>query len=117
MAKMQKRLTLFFLALIVLAGGAAEAFAQRTKFDGLRQCERFGAVQFRRQEPGFRRFMIDRSAATSDRFAERVGSQFVATIYSGMATFDAGSGPKRVHFICLHAGYARGPVFIYTLPD
>lgn len=93
------------------------ASAQRTKFDGLRQCERFGALQFRKQNPAFRRFLIDRSSVSEDKFVDQVGQQFVSTIYHGRATFEAGNGPKPVRFICLHAGYRRGPVFVYTLPE
>jgi hypothetical protein len=95
----------------------AEASAQRTKFDGLRQCERFGALQFRKQNPAFRRFLIDRSSVSEDRFADQVGQQFVSTIYNGRATYEAAAGPKQVRFICLHAGYRRGPVFVYVLPE
>lgn len=93
------------------------ASAQRTKFDGLRQCERFGALQFRKQNPAFRRFLIDRSTVSDDKFVDQVGQQFVSTIYHGKATYEAGNGPKPVRFICLHAGYRRGPVFVYTLPE
>lgn len=93
------------------------ASAQRTKFDGLRQCERFGALQFRKQNPSFRRFLIDRSSVVEDKFVDQVGQQFVSTIYHGKAAYEAGGGPKQVRFICLHAGYRRGPVFVYTLPE
>lgn len=93
------------------------ASAQRTKFDGLRQCERYGALQFRKQNPAFRRFLIDRSSVSEDRFADQVGQQFVSTIYHGKATYEAAVGPKPVRFVCLHAGYRRGPVFVYTLPE
>jgi len=93
------------------------ASAQRTKFDGLRQCERFGALQFRKQNPAFRRFLIDRATVSEDKYADQVGQQFVSSIYHGKATYEAANGPKPVRFICLHAGYRRGPVFVYTLPE
>jgi hypothetical protein len=94
------------------------ASAQRTKFAGLRECERFGAVQFLRQNPTFRRFIIDRSSVEEDKFAAQAGTQFVSTIYHGKALYEAGTaGPKTVRFICLHAGYRRGPVFVYTMPE
>lgn len=101
-------------AALVLPSAAS---AQRTKFDGLRQCERYGALQFRKQNPAFRRFLIDRSSVSEDRFADQVGQQFVSTIYHGKATYEAAVGPKPVRFVCLHAGYRRGPVFVYTLPE
>lgn len=103
------------LAAVLLLPSAAAA--QRTKFDGLRQCERFGALQFRKHNPAFRRFMIDRSSVNEDKYVDQVGQQFVSTIYHGKATYEAGNGPKPVRFICLHAGYRRGPVFVYTLPE
>jgi hypothetical protein len=53
----------------------------------------------------------------TDRFADKVGSQFVSTIYYGKALYEAGSGATTVPFICLHAGVGRGPVFVYTLPQ
>jgi hypothetical protein len=101
-------------ATLVLPSAAS---AQRTKFDGLRQCERFGALQFRKQNPAFRRFMIDRSSVGEDKYVDQVGQQFVSTIYHGKATYEAAAGPKQMRFICLHAGYRRGPVFVYTLPE
>jgi hypothetical protein len=103
------------LALALMLPSAASA--QRTKFDGLRQCERYGALQFRKHNPAFRRFIIDRSSVSEDKFVDQVGQQFVSTIYHGRAIFEAGLGPKQVRFICLHAGYRRGPVFVYTLPE
>lgn len=106
-----------FTAIAVALLLPSQALAQRTKFDGLRQCERYGALQFRKQNPAFRRFMIDRASVSEDRFADQVGQQFVSTIYHGRATFEAASGPKNVRFICLHAGYRRGPVFVYVLPE
>jgi hypothetical protein len=95
----------------------APATAQRNKFDGLRQCEHYAASQFRRHNAAFRRFVIDRTSATDDKFADHVGAQFVSTIYHGKATYEAGTGPKTVRFICLHAGYKKGPVFVYTMGE
>ncbi len=103
--------------LLALALPIAPANAQRNKFDGLRQCERHAAVQFKRHNPAFRRFMIDRASAEEDKFADQVGAQFVSTVYHGKATYEAASGPKPVRFICLNAGFRRGPVFVYTTPE
>ncbi len=105
-----------FTALAALLMLPTAASAQRTKFDGLRQCERYGALQFRKQNPAFRRFLIDRSSVSEDKYVDQVGQQFVSTIYHGNAIYEAAAGPKDVRFICLHAGYRRGPVFVYTLP-
>ena len=55
----------------------------KTRFDGIRDCERLGAVQFRRHDPAFRRFTIDRSRVEVDNYADSVGRVFVSTIYHG----------------------------------
>lgn len=114
---MALKASLLAAALLVVA--AAEASAQRTmtRFDGIRDCERHGAIQFMRQNPLFRRFVIDRAGIETERFSDRVGSQFVSTIYRGTATYEAGFITRKVRFICLHAGVGRGAVFVHTSPD
>ena len=101
------------LALIIIS----PAQAQRTRFDGIRQCERHAGMQFRRHDPQFRRFFIYRSGVTTKRLAERVGSQFITTVYHGQALYEAAGGAQIVRFICLHAGIVRGPVFVYAFAD
>jgi hypothetical protein len=96
---------------------ATDAQAQTSKFDGLRGCERVAAVQFKRHNPAFRRFRIERTSVKVDRYAAMVGNQFVATVYSGKAAYDDGKGAKLVRFLCLHGGIGRGPLFVYTLAD
>jgi hypothetical protein len=91
------------------------ASAQRNKFDGLRQCERLGSAQMRRSNAQFRRFVIDRSSVSEDKYADHIGTQFVSTIYHGKALLDHGNGEKTVRFVCMHAGYRRGPLFVYTM--
>jgi hypothetical protein len=105
----------FAIALLGLLLTAPAVIAQRTTFDGLLGCERYAAVEFKRRNPAFRRFVIDRASVVVDRFADKVGSQFVATIYHGRASYDVGSGAKVVRFICLHGGVERGPLFVYAL--
>jgi hypothetical protein len=61
--------------------------------------------------------MIDRAQVTSEKYADRVGPLFVATVYHGKATYDAAGGPRTTRFICLHGGFPRRAVFVYTLPD
>ena len=112
---MDVRPTLLGAALAVLLAPAADA--QMSRFDGLRGCERHAAVQFKRRNPAFRRFRIDRPSVAVDRYAGMVGNKFVATIYSGKAGYDAGTGGKTVRFICLHGGIGKGPLFVYTLAD
>jgi hypothetical protein len=103
------------VALLGLMLAAPAVLAQRTTSDGLLGCERYAAVEFKRRNPAFRRFVIDRASVTVDRFADRVGNQFVATIYQGRASYDAGTGAKTVRFLCLHGGVERGPLFVYAL--
>jgi hypothetical protein len=95
----------------------APADAQTTTFQGVAECTRHAMAQFRRHDPGFRRFVIDRPSVVGDKFADQVGNQFVSTVYSGKATYEAANGPKKVHFVCLHAGIGKGPVFVYTVAD
>jgi len=108
---------------IVIAGAviaalfSSSAYAQRNKFDALRECEHRAALQFKRHNPAFRRFMIDRAGVFEDKYADQVGTQFVSSIYHGKATYEAAAGPKPVRFICLSAGYKKGPVFVYTMPE
>jgi len=108
---------------IVIAGLAAfvlssiPAQAQRTRFQGITQCSRFASVQFSRHDPSFRRFVIERITVQDDKYADLVGHQFVSTVYSGRAIYESAAGPKRVRFVCLHAGMSRGPVFVYALPE
>lgn len=107
---------LAFAATFIVAA-TSESLAQRTKFESLRQCERHAAIQFRKRIPGFWHFMIDRSNVYEDRFAEKVGTQFVSTIFYGRAIYNGTSGQRFVRFICLHPGYGKQPVFVYMFPD
>ena len=103
------------LALLGLLLAAPASLAQRTTFEGLIGCERYAAVEFKRRNPAFRRFVIDRASVVVDRFADKVGNQFVATVYHGRASYDAGAGTRIVRFLCLHGGAERGPLFVYAL--
>lgn len=103
--------------MLALALPATAAPRAKTRFDGIRDCERLAGVQFRRHDPAFKRFTIDRAKVEVDKYADKVGSSFVSTIYHGRATYDAGKGPKPTRFICLHGGVGQDAVFVYTLPD
>lgn len=103
--------------LAAVALSAIPAQAQRTRFQGVSQCSRYGSVQFSRRDSHFRRFVIERASVQDDRFAGMVGNQFVSTIFYGKATYEAAGGPKRMRFICLHGGTVKGPVFIYVMPE
>jgi hypothetical protein len=103
---------------LVLCGlcAAPAAFAQKSTADGLSDCEKLAAVKFKQENPAFKKFAIDRADVEEDKFADKVGSQFVSTVYHGKATYQAAGEPADVRFICLHGGVNKGAVFVYTLP-
>ena len=103
--------------LLALALPAGAAPRSKTKFDGIRDCERMGSVQFKRHNPAFKRFVIDRSTVENDKYADKVGQTFVSTIYHGKATYEASTGPRPARFICLHGGVGQNAAFVYTMPD
>jgi hypothetical protein len=94
---------------------AAPVFAQKSTEDGLRDCEKLAAVKFKQENTAFKKFAIDRADVEEDKFADKVGTQFVSTVYPGKAIYQAGGEPETVRFICLHGGIGKGAVFIYTL--
>lgn len=104
------------IAMTALALAIAPAMAQKPTDDGLRDCEKLAAVKFKQENPAFKKFAIDRSDPNEDKFTDKVGSQFVSTVYHGKATYQADGKPDDVRFICLHAGLGKGAVFVYTLP-
>ena len=108
----------FALAAVLFAQPADAARRSATRFDGIRDCERAGNVQFLRHNPTFKRFTIDRAHVDTDKFADRVGPLFISTIYHGKATYEAAGGSQTTRFICLHSGMGRrGAVFVYTIPE
>jgi hypothetical protein len=105
-----------FAIAVCALGATAPAFAQGSIDEGLRDCEKLAAVKFKRDNPAFKRFAIEREGVEQDKFTDKVGSQFVSSVYLGRATYQAAGAPESVRFICLHAGYGKGAVFVYTLP-
>ncbi|MCK9913648.1 hypothetical protein MXD81_31150 [Microbacteriaceae bacterium K1510] len=105
------------LAMIAIGAALAApiAFAQGTVDEGLRDCEKLAAVKFKRDNPAFKKFAIDHESAEQDKFTDKVGSQFVSSVYHGKATYQAAGEAESVRFICLHAGFGKGAVFVYTL--
>ena len=57
-----------------------------------------------------------RADAEEDKFTDKVGTQFVSTVYHGKAIYQSAGEPAEVRFICLHGGLGKGAVFVYTLP-
>jgi len=106
------------VAALVLAALAASpsAFAQKSTADGLKDCEKLAALKFKRENSAFKKFEIVRADAEEDKFTDKVGTQFVSTVYHGKAKYQAAGEPQDVRFICLHAGVGKGAVFVYTLP-
>ena len=105
------------LAIALGQATPADAAPRTTRFDGIRDCERLAAVQFKRHNPLFKRFIIDRATVEDDKYADNVGPMFVSTIYHGKATYDAGKGAQPTRFICMHGGVGKDAVFVYTLPN
>jgi hypothetical protein len=95
---------------------APSALAQKSTEDGLRDCEKLAAVKFKQENPAFKKFAIARADVEEDKFADKVGTQFVSTVYHGKASYTAAGAPDEVRFVCLHAGLGKGAVFVYTLP-
>ena len=108
------KLALIAAALCTLA--AEPAPAQKSTEDGLRDCEKLAAVKFKQENPGFKKFVIARADVQEDKFADKVGTQFVSTVYHGNAVYQDGGEPADVRFICLHGGLGKGAVFVTTLP-
>ncbi len=102
-------------ALFVLCAAPA-ALAQKSTEDGLRDCEKLAAVKFKQDNPAFKHFEIDRANVEEDKFADKVGTQYVSTVYHGTARYQDTGTPQTVRFICLHGGVGKGAVFVYTLP-
>jgi hypothetical protein len=109
-------LAIGLLALAVAAPAAAAPRA-KTRFDGLRDCERLARVQFGQRNPAFKRFSIDRASVKVDKYADKVGSVFVSTVYHGKATYEAARGPHSSNFICLHGGVGNDAVFVYSMAE
>ena len=57
----------------------------------------------------------DRADVQVESFNDRVGSQFVSTVYRGTATYDGVLGIRKVRFICLHAGPGRRALYVSTI--
>jgi hypothetical protein len=111
----ENRFRLFGIMLCMLA--ASPVMAQKSTEDGLRDCERLAAIKFKQENSSFKKFIIERGdSIEEDKFADKVGSQFVSTVYHGKAVYQSSGDPDTVRFICLHAGLGKGAVFVYIMP-
>jgi hypothetical protein len=94
----------------------APALAQKSTEDGLKDCEKLAAIKFKQENPVFKTFSIARADIEEGKFADKVGTQFVSTVYHGKAMYQSSGEPADVRFICLHGGLGKGAVFVYTMP-
>jgi hypothetical protein len=101
----------------ILCALVVPALAQKSTEDGLRDCEKLAAIKFKQENSSFKKFAIERGdSVEEDKFADKVGSQFVSTVYHGKAVYQSSGEPDTVRFICLHAGLGKGAVFVYIMP-
>jgi hypothetical protein len=103
-------------ATIVVLCAVPPALAQKSTEDGLHDCEKLAAIKFKQDNPAFKRFEIERAGVEEDKFSDKVGTQFVSTVYHGKAIYQSSGEAETVRFICLHGGLNKGAVFVYTLP-
>ena len=62
-----------FALIFALAVPAEAARRSKTRFDGIRDCERTGSAQFLRHNPAFKRFLIDRATDTLAFLWDKLG--------------------------------------------
>ena len=90
---------LALVAALCALAAAPSAFAQKSTEDGLRDCEKLAAVKFKDENPAFKKFEIVRADVEEDKFADKVGTQFVSTVYHGKRSL---SGRRRAGRCPLH---------------
>ena len=70
--------TLYALA---LAPALALALTEKSTEDGLRDCEMLAAIKFKQETSAFKKFAIARADVEEYKFADKVGTQSVSTVY------------------------------------
>ena len=105
-------LKLALVAALCALAAAPSALAQKSTEDGLCDCENLAAVKFKQENQAFKKFAITRADVEEDKFADKVGTQFVSTVYHGKATYQAGGEPADVRLICLHGELGKGALFV-----
>ena len=103
----------------VLAGFSAVVLQAPFAFaDGLADCERYGVAFSKRQGGTVSRIQIEKgNSLVVNRFDEKVGSQMVATEYTGFARVTTPEATRRQRFVCLHAGDGKQAVYFVVLLD
>jgi hypothetical protein len=105
------------IAMALCALTTAPAVAQWSTEMGLNDCEKLAAVKFKQENSSFKKFVIERGdSLEEDKFADKVGTQYVSTVYHGKAVYQSSGQPDTVRFICLHGGAGSGAVFVYIMP-
>lgn len=89
----------------------------RTQFDRIRDCETIARQEFSRRDPGFQRFVIDRSSVRRESYGAYIGNRFVAAVYHGRAIYETSGSADTTRFVCLHGGMGRRALFVGRLPD
>ena len=99
---------------LLLAGTMATPAAA----DKIADCERYGLAFLKREGATVSKIQIDRGPTFHDnRFDAKVGSQYVSSEYFGMAAVTSPDGVKKQHFVCLHVGDGKQPVYFGLVPD
>jgi hypothetical protein len=92
------------------------ASAATASADEIADCEARLVGDAKRFDTGISSVRFDRADIRFDKYAAKVGSQFVSSVIYGPADIQGKGGPQRLTVICLHGGTGIGPVFAYTLP-
>jgi hypothetical protein len=90
------------------------AFAQ--PYNGIADCERHAKEYYKASDSGFKSFVIDPKTVDEIAFEGNVGTQHVAAIWRGRATYVSQGRKVTGTFICLHAGGEKGALFIHLIP-
>src|SRR5262245_53059222 len=100
---------------LTLAVGLLALFTGNSvaQYDGTGDCEQFANAFYKTRDADFRGFVIDRKTVEESAFEEDVGFQHVTAIFRGRATYVDRRSRRAGTFICLHAGPAKGAVFVY----
>ncbi len=86
--------------------------------DKVTDCERYGLAFLKKVGASVSKIEIDRGPSFYDNiYNAKVGSQFVSSEYFGIATVTSPEGVKKEHFVCLHAGDGKQPVYFGLVPE
>jgi len=102
------------LALVCVFLGCGPAVAA----DKIADCERFAMAMLKSNGASVTKVEIDRGDSLYDnRFDRKVGSQYVSGEYTGWVTLISPKETRREHFVCLHEGDGKKPVYFGFVPE